>query len=59
MFLKELELKYSIRPLDVDGVAESCPLETNDLDEALVKLQTLLKDSFSKYVIVATNEDDE
>jgi len=57
--LKPLELTYSIRPLDVDGVSDQSTLETDNLEEALLKLQTLSHGAYNKWVIVATSHDEE
>lgn len=54
--MKGMELTYNVRALDDLGVGESSTLETKDLDEAIITCQSLLKDPFKKFVIVATSE---
>ena len=57
--MKDMDYHFKVRALDNSGVSDSARLETSDLEEAIVTTKSLLLESYKKWVIVATMEDEE
>jgi hypothetical protein len=54
-----MDYHFRVRALDNSGVSDSSKLETTDLEEAILTTKSLLLESYKKWVIVATMDDEE
>lgn len=54
-----MDYHFTVRALDNSGVSDASKLETDNLEEAIMTTKSLLLESYKKWVIVATMDDEE